>query len=119
MDIILNQIAIWKPGNFKELSIRKSPSGQQYREPNGVVYKNSVKPLIRYAKDYTVKKVNFSLFLRTECEDATKVETALDAFAKEITKEYALQATAGADLGHFEYTPYIFDEKRIITKEIR
>lgn len=117
MDIILNQIAIWKPGNFKKLSIRKSPSGQQYRDPNGVIYKNSIKPLVRYAKDYSIAKVKFSLFLRTDCEDAKKVEAALDYYAKQVTKEYALQATSDADFAHFEYTPYIFNETQPIPKE--
>lgn len=117
MDIILNQIAIWQPCGSKKLNVRKSPSGQQYREPNGVVYKNSVKPLIRYAKDYTVKKVDFSLFLRTDCEDVKKVEQTLDYYAKQITKEYALEATKTADMAHFEYTPYIFQPTQIIAQE--
>lgn len=117
MDIILNQIAIWKPCGAKELSVRKSPSGQQYRDPNSVIYKNSVNPLIRYAKDYEVKKVKFSLFLRTDCEDAEKVESALDYYAKQITKEYALKVTANTDYMYFEYTPYLFDKTQIIIEE--
>lgn len=117
MDIILNQIAIWRPCGAAELNMRKSPSGQQYREPNGVVYKNSVKPLSRYAKDYEVEKVGFSLFVRTDCDDAQKVEQALDYYATQITKEYALQATNATDLVHFEYTPYVFNAAQVITKE--
>lgn len=117
MDIILNQIAIWQPCGSKELNVRKSPSGQQYREPNSVIYKNSIKPLIRYAKDYAVKKVKFSLFLRTDCEDEEKVESALDYFAKQITKEYALEATETASMSNFTYTPYIFSETLKITQE--
>lgn len=117
MDIILNQIAIWKPCGAKTLSIRKSPTGQKYREPNGVVYKIANKPLFRYAKDYTVKKVAFSLFLRTECDNEKLVENALDTYAKQITKEYALNATATATIDSFEYTPYIFDPTRPLILE--
>lgn len=117
MDIILNQIAIWKKSGAKKLNIRKSPVGQQYREKDAVVYKTAIKPLIRYMKDYKVGKVEFSLFLRTECEDADKVEASLDDFAKQITKEYALQATATATSSVFEYTPYMFDPNQIIIKE--
>lgn len=117
MDIILNQIAIWQPCGSTALNIRKSPSGQQYREPNATVYKNSIKPLIRYVKDYTVEKVGFSLFLRTDCEDEKKVEQALDYYATKITKEYALQAISNADMAHFEYTPYLFNVNQVIAKE--
>lgn len=119
MDIILNQIAIWKPCGAKKLNVRKSPVGQQYREKDAVVYKKATKPLIRYAKDYTIGKVGFSLFLRTDCEDAGKVEAALDKFAKQITKEYALQSTANATASVFEYTPYVFDANQIIIKETK
>lgn len=119
MDIILNQIAIWRPFSAKKLSVRKSPIGQQYREPNTVIYKQAAKPLIRYGKDYFVKKVGFSLFLRTECEDAAKVEAALDYYAKQITKEYALQAIANSDISIFEYTPYIFNENQAIAQEVK
>lgn len=117
MDIILNQIAIWQPCGAKKLNVRKAPIGQKYREPNGVVYKIANKPIYRYAKDYTVKKVEFSLFLRTECEDATKVEAVMDAYAKHITKEYALNATSSASIDNFEYTPYIFDQNNPIVEE--
>lgn len=117
MDIILNQVAIWRPCRAKKLNIRKSPAGRQYREPNAVVYKNSTGPLIRYAKDYTIKKVGFSLFVHTDCEDAAKVESALDNFATQVTKDYALQATANATAAVFEYTPFILDTKQIIAKE--
>lgn len=116
MDIILNQVAIWRPCGAKRLSMRPSPIGTQYRNPDGVVYKQSTKPLLRYAKDYTVKKVKFSLFLRTFCEDASVVEAALDVFAKEISKEYALKATANADFASFEYTPFTFNTKEIVVK---
>lgn len=117
MDIILNQIAIWKKSGAKKLNIRKSPTGQQYREKDSVVYKIATTPLIRYMKDYKIGKVEYSLFLRTDCEDVNKVELALDSFAKQITKEYALQATANATASIFEYTPYVFDPSQLIIKE--
>lgn len=117
MDIVLNQIAIWKPSGAKTLNVRKSPVGQKYREANGVVYKVAKNPLIRYMKDYAVKKVGFSLFLRTDCENDKLVEAAMDEYAKKITKEYALSATAGASYERFEYTPYMFNPDKPAVEE--
>lgn len=117
MDIILNQIAIWSPCGAKQLNIRKEPSGRKYREPNGVVYKVANNPIIRYVKDYSIKKVGFSLFLRTDCDNEVLVENALDGYAKQITKEYALKATAKSSLEYFEYTPYIFSVNPITVTE--
>lgn len=117
MDIILNQIAIWKPCLVKELDIRKSPKGESYREPDGTVYKQSTEPLLRYSKCYAVDEVEFSLFLRTFCDDSNRVEAALDYYATKITKEYCLNAIAKADLQSFEYTPFIFNQKQIINQE--
>lgn len=119
MDIVLNQIAIWAPCGAKKLNIRKTQIGEKYRQPSGVVYQTSVKPLIRYAKDYEIKEVGFSLFLRTDCEDAAKVEAALDYYASQITKEYALRATANVSNTIFEYTPYIFDPTQTLIAEAK
>lgn len=106
MDIILNQIAIWSPCGAKAINTRPSPVGERYRNQNATVYQTATQPLIRYAKDYTVKKVKFSLFVRTFSTNTVAVEAELDRYAKEITKEYALNATSGATNTHFTYTPY-------------
>lgn len=117
MDIILNQIAIWKPCGAKKLNSRKSPVGQQYREKDSPVYKMATKPLIRYAKDYKIGKVEFSLFLRTDCENSAQVEFTLDYVAKQLTKDYVLRATANASASVFEYTPYTFNNNEILPSE--
>lgn len=117
MDIILNQIAIWKPCLAKELSIRKSPKGERYREPGGMIYKQAAEPLVRYSKCYAVDGVEFSLFVRTFCEDKGKVEAALDYYAAKITKEYCLNAVAKADMQNFEYTPFVLEDKQTIAQE--
>jgi len=106
MDIILNQIAIWSPCGAKEINIRPSPVGERYRNQNVTAYQTAAKPLIRYAKDYTVGKVKFSLFVRTFSANADAVEAELDRYAKEITKEYALNAASSASTASFTYTPY-------------
>lgn len=99
------------------MNVRKDPMGQKYRDPNGVVYKIANKPLFRYAKDYVVKKVEFSLFLRTDCDNEKLVEDALDTYAKQITKEFALNATARSTIDNFEYTPYILDPAKPLILE--
>lgn len=110
MDIVMNQVAIWQPCGAKKLNARQVPIGVKYRDPNGVIYKVTNKTLTRYAKDYSVKKVGFSLFIRTDCEDAKLVENFLNECAKHITKEYAQNAVSGASIDKFEYTPYILGQ---------
>lgn len=116
MDIIINQVAIWKACGAKKINARKAPIGQKYREPSGVIYKIANSPLIRYAKDYTVKKVKFALFIRTNCENEKLVENYLDYCSKQLTQEYIQNAISGSSIDKFEYTPYIFDENNLITE---
>lgn len=117
MDIILNQVAIWLPTGAKGINVRKSPLGTRYREYDGVVYKSADKSMVRYAKDYVVSKVKFSLFVRTFCEDIKQVEAALDAFAQKITKEYVLQATANSTIDQFQYTPFLLNLDGVSVEE--
>lgn len=111
MDIILNKIAIWKAHGSKKLTKRVAPTGTQYLEPNSPIYRNANdKSIIRYAKDYKIGKINYSLFLRTFSEDQTTVEKALDAVAAKLEKAYVLEATHAAGFDNFVYTNFVFDE---------
>lgn len=116
MDIILNKVAIWRARNNENFTKRPAPLGTRYREDSSPIYKNAEKPIIRYAKDYTIQKVKYSLFLRTFCEDEKAVEKALDAVAKKLDKTYVLESTYNADFSNFTYTDFIFDEA---TKEVK
>lgn len=91
MDIILNKIAIWRPCGSNKLNKRLSPAGTRYLKNSDPVYKTSDTPLVRYCKDYIIGKIKFSLFVRTDKEDDKKIEAELDACAKSITKEQALE----------------------------
>lgn len=110
MDIILNKIAIWKPCGAKKLSCREHPLGQTYFKAGSPVCQKSLTPLYRYAKDYKIDKVQFSLFVRTNYRDDRAVGSALDSYAKQITKEQALAATQGATFIDFVYTDFYIKE---------
>ncbi len=112
MDIILNKIAIWRALGINGISILPSPKGQRYLENGSPVYLTAENGLKRYAKDYNMGEVKFSLFVRTLPElESDFVETQLDAVAKKITEEYALKATVSADVLNFEYTPFSLEIK--------
>ncbi len=112
MYIVLDKIAIWRPLGFDKLMTRPSPLGEKYQTVDSPVFKLATKPLIRYAKDYKIGKIEYSLFVRTFCEDEKAVEKALDAAAKKLDKAYVLEAVYGATMTEFKYTDFIFDEDR-------
>ena len=103
MDIILNKIAIWRPCGSAKLNKRLSPVGTRYLKNGDATYKTSDSPLIRYCKDYTIDKVKFSLFVRTDVEDDKKVKAALDACAKELTKAQVLEHLSKGSYMDFDY----------------
>lgn len=100
MDIILNQIAVWSPCLVSSLNVREMPKGERFLMPGTVIY--------RYIKNYTIKKVKFSLFVRTAYRDDKLVEQQLDETAKKLTKEYVLNAISAGGM-NFTYTPYSVD----------
>lgn len=110
MDVIINQVAIWQPCGAKKLHARKMPVGIKYREPNGVIYKIANKVLTRYAKDYSIGKTKFSLFVRSDSDDEKTVENFMNVCAKDMTADYVKNAIAGSSSEKFEYTPYIFGQ---------
>ncbi len=111
MDIILNKIAIWKAPGSEKLTKRVAPLGTRYLEPNSPIYRNANdKSIIRYAKDYQIGKITYSLFLRTFCADEKVVEKALDVVALKLEKAYVLEATHDAGFDSFTYTNFVFDE---------
>lgn len=93
MDIELDRIAIWNKTGADGLACAKVVTGTSYMEPSNPVRKltEPSKPMMRYAKDYSVQKVGFCLFVRTFETDEKKIEKQLDAIAKIIKKEQALE----------------------------
>lgn len=116
MDIILNKIAIWRAYGSETINARPAPLGTRYREVDSPIYKNANKQMVRYAKDYSIGKIKYCLFLRTFCEDIEVVEKALDSVAAKLEKTYVLENTHNADLNNFVYTDFVFDEA---TKEVK
>lgn len=110
MDIILNRVAIWRACGATKLNKRLTPRGTRFLKNSDPVYKTSDTPLIRYCKDYSIGKLKFSLFVRTDNEDGEKIEAALDACAKGITKEQALGYISNCVDMNFVYLDFYVEE---------
>ncbi len=108
-DIILNQVAIWRACGSTEINKRLSPKGTRYLAQGNSVYQTSEDCLIRYAKDYDKNGVKFCLFVRTDVDNDSLAERALDQFAKKCTKEYILSVISNSRIDAVEYTPFFYD----------
>lgn len=104
MDIILNQIAIWRPFGSDKMLKREAPRGQSFKVAGSPAIQSSDLPLLRYAKDYERFGAKFCLFVRTFEADETVAEKALDNTAKSLKKTEILQGVAGAGNSNFVYT---------------
>lgn len=106
MEIIIDNIALWRPKINDEFTIRTSAIGTPYIDRKGA-RQITTKPIYRYAKTYTVKdgkeELKFSLFVRTLDTDAKKVEENLDEVAKGITPEQAREAIVNPVYSAFIY----------------
>ena len=111
MDLILNQVAIWRGCGASKLNIKVSPAGRRIRRAGKAVYEMTDKPCKRYAKDYTKNKITYCLMVFSDIDEEGFVEEQLDAIAKKITKEQALKASANATITGFEYLPNILKEE--------
>ena len=114
MDIILNNIALWRPKRTDDLSVIKQPKNTRIYDPETKLYKLADKPIYRYAKNYTVGKktpIWFCLFARTYSDDAKIVEDALDNVAKTVTVAQAKAANLNPDYADFEYLNKLIEEK--------
>lgn len=117
MDIILNQVAIWRPCGSSKLNKRIVPAGTGYRTPGSSVYQKSTEPFVRYCKDYEIgkgkSKVGFCLFVRTDIDNDPIIEQQLDAIASSISLEDALRISANSSLEAFEYLPKLIKLEEI------
>lgn len=111
MNIVLNQIAIWHPCGAGKLAKRLSPIGQVYYEQGNPVAKFAKQPLVRYAKDYEVEKVRFSLFVRTNNDNENLIEKSLDQYAKTLSKGEVLGYLSECQNMDFVYTFATLNQK--------
>ena len=106
MEIIIDNIALWRPKINDEFTIRTSSIGTPYKDKKGVPTV-ARKPIYRYAKTYEVKdgknKLAFSLFVRTLSTDSKAAEKRLDEVAKTITPEQARSAIVEPSYTAFKY----------------
>lgn len=102
MEIIIDNIAIWKADFHKGYTVRTIPTNSPYKTKDGEA-KISDKLMYRYAKNYKVGKTEFVLFVRTFNSKMDKVEKELDAVAKKVTEKKAKEVIAMATMTNFEY----------------
>lgn len=106
MEIIIDNIALWRPKINDEFTIRTSAIGTPYKDKDGNA-KVARKPIYRYAKSFTVKdgeeELGFSLFVRTLSTDSKAAEKRLDDVAKTITPEQARSAVLEPSYSAFRY----------------
>lgn len=114
MDIIVDNIAIWRAIPNDSLSVRTQPAGIRALNPTTKLYYQTQDQLRRYAKNYTVGKgknaVKYCLFVRTFSEDAKNVEAKLDEVAKTITLAQAREINGRADYESFDYLDTYLEE---------
>ena len=113
MEIIIDNIALWRAKINDAFTVRTSPIGTRYKDSHGA-NQVAVKPVYRYAKTYTVKDgksdLRVSLFVRTLCTDAKKVEAKLDEVAKTIKPAQARKVITNPVYTAFEYLNKYLEE---------
>lgn len=104
----LNRIAIWRPKLLDELTVREVGAGRPFLQDK-IISKTTAKTY-RYAKNYTVGKTKFCLFVVTYRND-DKIEKELDKVAKKIDEAVAQKIALESTIASFEYTDYYLEEK--------
>lgn len=82
----LNQVAIWLPMRRDGLDV-KTYDTYQYMHRGIIQSASSLAPVIRYAKNYTVKGQTFSLCLISLERDTKKMEDFLDEVSTKVKVE--------------------------------
>lgn len=100
--LILNQIAIWRPKLFDELTVRETAPGRLAVEDGTPI--RTAKKTYRYAKNYQYKDTRYCLFFITYDDDADKAEKFLDS-VKVTAKDLK-------DLNSFSYLKVNYKEDK-------
>lgn len=101
MEIIIDNIAIWRADFHEGYTVREIPPNTQYQDKDGLM-KFSDKKMYRYAKNYKVGKTAFVLFVRTYEKNKAKVEKRLDEVAKTVDEKEALKMSVAMP-SNFDY----------------
>ena len=114
MEIIIDNIALWRGKINDDFTTRTSAIGTRYKTQNGA-NQVAVKPIYRYAKTYQIKdgdsELKVSLFVRTFDTDAKKVEKQLDAAFKKVKPAQARKVVTNPNYMAFEYLNIYLEEK--------
>ena len=114
MEILIDNIALWRPKINDAFTVRTSAIGTPYREKNGA-RQIATKPIYRYAKTYKVQdgkaELKFSLFVRTLSTDSKAVEEKLDEVAEKITPAQAREAITNPVYSAFGYLNIYLGDK--------
>lgn len=79
----INQVAIWLPMKSQELDV-KTYDSYQYMDKGIIQVATSLKPVVRYAKNYIKDNWKFSLCIISLERDTAKMEAFLDETAKKV-----------------------------------
>lgn len=79
----LNQVAISKPLPITEINTKRYDS-YSFMEGSILRQATELTPVYRYAKNYELKKKQFSILLITQDKDSKRVEKFLDKVAKDV-----------------------------------
>lgn len=110
--VFLDRVAIWRPKNNDSLSVRYDKPGRAYFKNN--VRHLSDKPIIRYAKNYSIGKgknaTKFCLFIMSFEESRKLIESYLDGVAKDIDKSFVQKILMSDDKMDFEWLDEYYKE---------
>lgn len=79
----INQVAIWLPMKSDDLDV-KTYTTYQFMDKGIIQSASSLKPVVRYAKNYYKNDFKFSLCIISLEKDTTKMEAFLDQIAEEV-----------------------------------
>lgn len=106
----LERPAIWRPIRNRDISVRKY-SSYPYMKRGVMGMSSPMNPVIRYAKNYTKYKLEFSLCLFTNETDISAVEGYFESLKKKINKEQVQEALKSADMAHLDYLDSYYDKE--------
>lgn len=113
MEIIINEVALWRPNLHDGFTIKKHGIGTAYIDGNEK--KVADKIIYRYAKNYSVGKGDnalfFCLFVRTFETAGEKVEHQLDEIAKTIKEKEVREIITGSKFLAFKYLEASLEDK--------
>ncbi len=112
MNIYIDRIAVWQEIPTNGLSVRANAPGMVYYDRQNVA-QISDSVLVRYAKNYEIKKgkkkLAFSLFILTADQDQIAIEKKLDDTATEFKFEYVQLALEEASLSDFVWSDKYYE----------